>query len=430
MKMLKKHGKKVSVILLAMALAVTPMLPIVKAADDDTCQIVYHYYFIEGENAWIDTTYTAKTDSSKSIEVGTNYQSTLSTGTKAENTPITIVQRNYTNQYAVHFGITTNTYSMSDSIFPTNNPYIKVNNNTFASGVSVTLDDNYSNTKQQTYDKKTNLTMTSLGEFYNYQLPDGYEIKSSKVSDWDDEDWNIFSQMYVDGIKAADKGTLEAKDLVHSASDKDYYFVHFGWSGQDSNNNDYYNGAQGEIDLKNSDTTSTFSGLFASWANDDDISKSIKNSSKAQAELKKIKAASFNIPTVIGVQNSSDLGDPDLNEIVTIAVRREYGDLDISDITPWATSVNVANDNNSSNVLLHDGVTVKDTYHWYFFPKKLDVTFEGSGDVCTVDTGVEPGAGETNNKYGVASYAIIGTLLVGAASAYIYARKSNKFNKI
>ena len=66
------------------------------------------------------------------------------------------------------------------------------------------------------------------------------------------------------------------------------------------------------------------------------------------------------------------------------------------------------------------------------FPTMVTLTFEGSGDVCTLDTGIgndtgtEPGSGETNNKYGVASYAIIGTLLVGAASAYIYARKSNK----
>jgi len=35
MKLLKVHGKKVSVILLALALMVTPMLNIVKAADDN-----------------------------------------------------------------------------------------------------------------------------------------------------------------------------------------------------------------------------------------------------------------------------------------------------------------------------------------------------------------------------------------------------------
>ena len=57
MKFLKNHGKKVSVVLLAMALMVTPMLNIVKAADDVTCELRYHYFFMEAENAYIKTVY-------------------------------------------------------------------------------------------------------------------------------------------------------------------------------------------------------------------------------------------------------------------------------------------------------------------------------------------------------------------------------------
>ena len=52
MKILKKHGKKVSVILLAIALMITPMLPIVKAAE--TCEKRFHYYLLLAEEAWID----------------------------------------------------------------------------------------------------------------------------------------------------------------------------------------------------------------------------------------------------------------------------------------------------------------------------------------------------------------------------------------
>ena len=406
------------------------MLPIVKAADDDTCQIVYHYYFLEEENAWIDSSYTAKSDNS-TIQVGTNHTSD-SNGDKADNQDITIVQRAYTSQYAVHFGITENSYSMTDNIFPANNPYIKINGAYYGNGVGVALGngDEYNISSKKTYNKKTDLTMVSEAEFYNYQIPDGYERKSSKVYAWDDEDWNIFAQMYVDGIKAANKGTLEAKDLVHNASDKDFYFVHFGWRNNSSTDDNYFSGQRvGDLDLKSSDGADSTTDIFKKWSEDTDISKSIKNSTEAQKVLKEMKAASFDIPSVIGVQNSSDLGNPDLNEIVTLTIRREYGDLDINDITPWEVSADSgAIKRDSSNPLHNAAITLGDTYHWYFFPKKLDVTFEGSGDVCTLDTGIgndagtEPGSGETNNKYGVASYAIIGTLLVGAASAYIYAR--------
>ena len=58
MKFLKNHGKKVSVVLLAMALMVTPMLNIVKAADDVTSTKKYHYFFIEEETAYIKSDYT------------------------------------------------------------------------------------------------------------------------------------------------------------------------------------------------------------------------------------------------------------------------------------------------------------------------------------------------------------------------------------
>ena len=80
---LKKHGKKVSVGLLATAMMVTPFLPVVKAADSDTCKIRYNYFFLESENGWIDSIYSTSNDVDKSHSV---------------------VQTAYTTQYAMHFG--------------------------------------------------------------------------------------------------------------------------------------------------------------------------------------------------------------------------------------------------------------------------------------------------------------------------------------
>ena len=64
--------------------------------------------------------------------------------------------------------------------------------------------------------------------------------------------------------------------------------------------------------------------------------------------------------------------------------------------------------------------------NWVYIPAKYTITYREAtcDDGNIVDTGTE------NPDSGVVSYAVIGTLLVGAASAYIYARKSNKFNKI
>ena len=78
MKILKKHGKKVSVMLLAIALMISPMLPIVKAAGNDTCEKRLHYYFLLAEEAYIDH---FKTEGSK-------------------------VQRTYSGEFPEYFGLT------------------------------------------------------------------------------------------------------------------------------------------------------------------------------------------------------------------------------------------------------------------------------------------------------------------------------------
>ena len=92
----------------------------------------------------------------------------------------------------------------------------------------------------------------------------------------------------------------------------------------------------------------------------------------------------------------------------------------------------VDNDTNKLvNVSSNDNVKMKNMY-WYFVPATYEMEY--TLGTCVDDTGdgngSEPGAGEDNSDTGIVSYAIIGTLLVGAASAYIYARKSNKFNKL
>ena len=77
--------------------------------------------------------------------------------------------------------------------------------------------------------------------------------------------------------------------------------------------------------------------------------------------------------------------------------------------------------------------------YWFYVPASHTVTYTDS--TCVADTGGGTGgstggtgnggeAGTENPKTGVASYAVIGTLLVGAASAYMYARKNNKFNRV
>lgn len=65
-----------------MALMVTPMLNIVKAADDVTCTKKYHYFFIEEETAYIKSDYTL-TDKGLALTNGngTN-QSVLGDGVK------------------------------------------------------------------------------------------------------------------------------------------------------------------------------------------------------------------------------------------------------------------------------------------------------------------------------------------------------------
>ena len=76
----------------------------------------------------------------------------------------------------------------------------------------------------------------------------------------------------------------------------------------------------------------------------------------------------------------------------------------------------------------------EDNKYWFFFPMIATYTFTASGEVCGANGGpgvVDTSESSTNNPgTGIVSYAIIGTLLVGAASAYIYARKNNKFNKV
>jgi len=66
---------------------------------------------------------------------------------------------------------------------------------------------------------------------------------------------------------------------------------------------------------------------------------------------------------------------------------------------------------------------------WVFVPAAYVVTYDDGTCISDIDTN-EPGDKQENPDTGIASYAIIGTLLVGAASAYIYARKNNKFNRV
>lgn len=436
MKMLKKHGKKVSVILLAMALAVSPMLPIVKAADDDTCQIRNHYFFIEEETAYIDSVFKL---TSEGKELGSN--------SDLLGDEDTFTDRQYTSQYVSHFGI--------DSTELEDNKQIQIGESDAdleISGVTVAYDTG--ETEQNGYGGKIdtkdhfddwvgsssitpskNLTMTSTASFYNNTIPEGYKLKSIDYSNWSKDDWYTFTDMYINALKVKKNGdeSITEENAVLS-NDEDYYFIHNSWENieTESDNNHYLDGP---TDWRDSDTTGNM-GMFAEWASNGETIESEGVQKVIDAWMKASIDVNDNSKTAVPDENTAfeNIGDETYSN-VAISLRRDYGDLSsykskLSNML-WQgqpQEIDVANYKDGEYEDYIESIT--DTYYYYRFPTMVTLTYEGTGDVCTVDTGVEPGSGETNNKYGVASYALIGTLLVGAASAYIYARKSNKFNKI
>ncbi len=391
---LKKHGKKVSVGLLATALMITPMLNVVNAASDDTCEIRYHYFFMEAENGWIDSTYEKA-------------------GTK-------ITQRSYTSQYLSHYGLSLDDYNAFEGDDSSIGSY--------SSGVTAVANgklygDAYKDDGNgaKAFSANPNLTMTSEAIFYNLQLPEGYDTVVSREvkNSWTDEEYQIYFEMLVNSLNVSDGDELEA--YISSEGEDDYYFIHTAWSNRGTEGEgdaQYLN--QAMEDWRNSQESAALPNqLQLSELTDDEI----------QQEIEILKNASVEIENA-EVLDIDHAGEGDNYGTVTATITRTYGDM--SKPKAFATPVvTVDNDPSSGNELIADpGVTVTDTYHWYYMPAMLTVTYQAQGDYCGTDAPIEENTGNENPATGVASYAIIGTLLVGAGSAYIYARKNNKFNRL
>lgn len=402
MKILKKHGKKVSVMLLAIALMISPMLPIVKAADNNTCEKRFHYYFLLAEPAYIDHT------------------------TNNKNGEKTKIYRSYTSQYENYFGIVKNRDLEN---VPTGAEYV------WRSQTPFTKADG----KTQEVEMSQNLSAVSSGysaTFYNYELPSDYKLVSTspEISYWSIDDWSRYAAMYEKLYKVSSENpTSIDQDDSYVENNNDIYFIHYGWKIGEDNKDGVY---QSSSTWYNSDDTHALGTL---WANFGEWKDNLANSTK-KSILQKLEKSSFDIvknnkcsaginqaasgctsatainPELLGKDSSSD---------IEFKILREFKGIDPSQIElyGWADKVSTSSSDNT---------VVEDNKYWFFFPMTATYTFTASGDVCgTGNNVIDTSESSTNNPgTGIVSYAIIGTLLVGAASAYIYARKNNKFNKV
>lgn len=449
---LKKHGKKVSVGLLATALMVSPMMPIVSASDSDTCEIRYHYFFLEAENAYITSNYKLKSGvSADPADHNLKVQSYSAGGTDwvdETELPAEINNVAYTGQYTFHFGLSndiltdTNSeavsgankgkvYNFSDVSDPSSpklvswlkngNVVMDSKANSYFGLRSNYIDDG--NFLTSTIGAANNFYMRSNGQFYNLDVPEGFTKKKIETkSSWTDEEYELYFNMYKDSLKSAkaNKGNPDA-NVTYTGSDEDFYFIHYAWNNENTSNG-YAKDYSSSI-FKSSDDTHALSGEIGG--------------SKSVSELvKETKAASVDVKTTSANDLASlSFGDTAGAAELTLGVQRDYNGIENKLSTlegHWdigvATGVKAATTN--PKAAAYDSIyDITDTYHWYYMPAMTTVTFVGSGDVCKGTTPVE-NTGVNNEKTGVASYAIIGTLLVGAGSAYIYARKNNKFSKL
>ncbi len=461
-KMLRKHGKKVSVVLLAIALMISPMLPAVKAAGD--CSIKLHYYFLEAENAWIDTTYYSEEQEEQANTKDNNPKGSYFT------------QRMYGDRYVKDFGVTSNELSVESQLSRAinymadkrlkdmdngdggdKNYFSLCKDGTCGAHKAAIVYCSGNNCMNTAPTSSVKHQMTSQGQFYNVDMPEGYEWDGNVewTSKWTKADWNRFVAMGIDGFLVKD----DSIDSYAMEDGDDIYLSHYQWRNTDAqildpNINDEshgsYQGNNGQdVEWKSStDPTANIAARITSIVN--------ANPNKTGEEL---------------VESNSDLKQEIewwMNASVQDNIQYEFkfpttvGDGSVTNITATVTRNYNTNANRTKAQMTMPGfwapegyafdsaynnegkVKVIDTWHWYFFPAIATLTFTAPAEYCAMDYddggildtgdgqngGKEPGSGEQNQNLGVVSYAIIGTLLVGAASAYIYARKSNKFNKL
>lgn len=380
MKLLKSHGKKISVMLLVTALMLAPILRVF-ADDTVTCEKRFHYYFLEAEELWIDT----KTNSQDKID------------------------RQYTDIYKQLFGITENDKNLGDNY----------NAPTITNGdIDTTASANYE------VFGNSNGKVTFSAMFYNYGINQAYTTNGlfTTKNTWDKNDWKRYAKMFMQSVNVS-SGEPTSSDVTFEEGD-DIYFLHYAWkdgSGTKHENDSKYS------DWQNSHDVHLLTTYF------DDLAKydvDVDTNSDVNAKIEELQKGSYAITTTV----DADLRSVGLSSdaAITTSILRDFK------TSESKTSLTNKSPRNGNIVTFKDIPTATegktDDYAWVLFPAMATVTFTATGDVCltgseTTNTTITE-TSEENPNTGIASYAIIGTLLVGAASAYIYARKNNKFNKV
>ena len=425
--MLKNHGKKISVILLAIALMISPLLLTVKAAED--CGTHTNVYLFSQAERLIqkDIEYKAYSDHSKAISYETLNSASLNKK---------LVKIGYTDVYLKAYGWTT----------------AKTNS----------LKTDYDLSKISVEDPKGSEKFLNTEESYTHAVESGEVLEGEHLTDvdsgipdeatilndefinyWDDEMVNAMMELELLNLY-----TTEDSMVPFTKGDTTYY-MHKSWKEiKDST-----------VDIEGSKETVITSKLRYMYENkiaypgnvdyENFIAmyknaqlKGVSTTGEASCKggisgSKDCSVIKFDVTrsaTSTNYQNSFG-SDPE-SKLVPISwlyytdgggsakyvIEKNDGTKEAPNYKPY-----FVNDDGS----IGDPVSDTDKIHqvvdyWYFLPAAEKVTYD-LGE-CVVDT--TENSGGSNPDTGVVSYAIIGTLLVGAASAYIYARKNNKFNKV
>ena len=405
MKLLKVHGKKVSVILLALALMVTPMLNIVKAADDnEDCLKKVVYLF-----SYADTMTVAKYPYN---EWDTNHD------TKGE--------LQFTSLYQAGYGWNpSNLDKYKDKFTNVLLSAYKNNNRTTETTKRYT---------SQTYDAENysvDFVTTAANKNVNKViLPDDAKIiKEETLAYWDDAMINADMELeFLNYDKViTNKEKLKASDLLTYDEGNTTYVMHANWT--DMNNIAMGSAASvtfPSINQIRAGATGTDGSELTTEAYTAKLKRSLINDSQ----------------TTISANTNNDDIDYFIKRTLTPANIKsvsesnwftiEYNTIPAADGKGEATWI----DDDGHKFPTSDapsGEELARAFHkvekWVFVPAAYVVTYDDGTCITDIDTN-EPGDKQENPDTGIASYAIIGTLLVGAASAYIYARKNNKFNRV
>lgn len=411
MKFLKNHGKKVSVVLLAMALMVTPMLNIVKAADDNSCEKKIVYLFAYSDTMVVEEIpYTVWKN--KSSDYG-------------ENSEI-----QFTSLYQTAYGWEANATSAAGFDLT---KYKNVILSDYQSGNIETTTEKRDPSKS--YSAASNYSVDFTTSFGNKTsnngtlVPDDAEILDEYSSGkWDSTIVNADYQLELLNYKKvmANK-TLDENEIFTYDEGNTTYVMHGSWSDL---NNVAMGGANSKtfpaINQIMAGATGTDGTTLTESSYKEKLLKAMINENKTGV-IGKFTDNNEKFMTVINrdltPEQIKSVGGKDnwfKIEYNTLPIDKKTADWITDDGKRYSTGNDLTEE--EKNKAVHK------TEYWIFVPATYTISIKDNSCETSVDTKDE--AKENNPDTGVASYAIIGTLLVGAASAYIYARKNNKFNRV